>query len=605
MAVVALLVLLPLPFPAPPQEPDPDRVSAERLRASLEELCAEPRLAGQAEWTRGVDLVAETFSDRLEFRPSVYRVFLPRQTGEGLEVLDPDGRWTALDLDEPVLEADPWQSASPMVPPMHGLTAPGTAEGVVLHAGRGTEADFAALRERHGELCDGAVALVRYGGLYRGLKVANAEAAGFAGALLYTDARDDGSAKGPVLPDGPWRPDGGIQRGSVFNGDGDALTPGWAATAEAPRLDPERDHVPGRVGIPSLPISEGNARRLLGDAPLELGSRGARVRMSVEQDPSLVEIRDLFALVPGAERPEEWVVFGAHRDSWGPGAVDDGTGTVVLMELARVLADAAEAGWRPKRTLVLASWDAEEWGLVGSTEWVEEHAAEVRAHVVAYVNMDVVASGPSFSVSATPGLWAVARAAAEAEGLDAPERPGLPGGGSDHVPFVELAGVEAMGFGFHGGYGAYHSMMDTPYVVERFLDPDFAWHAKAARYAVRLATLLGDDRVPVDGRRGWMDLVLEAAAQRVATADDRDEALALLAEAVATTRALEAAGDAPATPAWKLPRAFLPPLPEGGPGPGRPLGRTALRRAEGYGAGWFPDGAAPVIAGLRALREGL
>ncbi|RMH01270.1 MAG: M28 family peptidase [Planctomycetota bacterium] len=563
MAILAAALLLTV------QAPDPSAVDPARLRADLRRLCAGERLAGGPGGGAAADLAAEVFAAAgLRVERTAFQVHAPRQTGQELLILPEEGPPVALDLHERGFAEDP--GSSEKVPPMHGLTAAGVAEGPVIHAGFGRAEDFAALREAGVELT-GAIALIRYGRIYRGLKVANAEAAGCAGALLYTDDRDDGSARGPVLPEGPWRPPDGIQRGSVFNGDGDPATPGWASLPGADRRPPAAH--PGMVGIPSLPIGSANARAVLGGAPPERGARGRRVRLRVEQDPRPVEIEDVLGWIDGSVRPDEWVLAGAHRDSWGPGAVDNGSGTVVLFETARVLGQALAQGWRPDRTLVLATWDAEEWGLMGSTEWVELRREELIGRGVAYLNLDTVASGPSFGATCTPGLAEVLRAACTAEGVSPPDSLGAPGGGSDHVPFLELAGMEVGAFGFHGASGAYHSAYDTPWLVETHLDPDFAHHAAAARLLIRLLTDLSGSGCRVDGLRGWSDRIGAAVAGLEADAEER-----LSAAAADLAVAVQEAG-ARAPHPHRLLRFFLP---SGG-------GRLLLWRSAGYGSAWFPE----------------
>ncbi len=578
-----------------PAVPDPAAVSSERLGGILRALTAQPRLAGSPEARIAADLAARVFAaSGLRVERARYLCYLPRQTGQSLEMQGPDGAWSALDLAEVPFAAEGGLGQA-QVPPMLGLCAPGVAEGALFYAGYGSAAEFAELRAQHGSACDGAIALVRYGQMYRGLKLANAQAAGFGGALLYTDALDDGAALGPVMPEGPWRPADGIQRGSVYNGDGDALTPGYAALEGAPRLAPAAAE--GLVRIPGLPVSSGNAARLMGGAERALGPLPARVRLRVTQDPALQPAEDVIGWIPGGARADEWVLLGAHRDSWGPGAVDNGGGTTVILEVARVLGEAVARGWRPQRTIALCTWDAEEWGLVGSTEWVEQHAFELRERAVAYVNLDVVASGPNFGGSCTPGLVETLRAACAAEGVEAPANLGVPGGGSDHVPFLEVAGVEVMGFGFGGGSGTYHSLHDTSWVVEKFLDPGFALHARAARLAVRVAALLADDLVPVDGVRGWAEQMVRAAESQEA-ADDAQRIARLELINAALRAQLAAAPANAAGPGWRFGRAFLPATPAGAP-----LERSLLWRSAGYGSAWFLDAAAGWANSRAALTE--
>ena len=571
--LVTALLLAAFQSPSPP---DPGAVSTERLAAGLRDLCRQPRLAGSPEAGWAAELAARTFEQAgLRVERARYRVHLPRQTGQSLVMVGRDGEREELELWESGYGADP-DSRRGQVPPMHGLTGQGRVRGRVVFAGRGTAEEFAALRARGVEL-DGTVALVRYGGLYRGLKVDNAGRAGCIGALLYTDDEDDGSAKGDPLPDGPWRPHDGIQRGSVFNGDGDPLTQGWAALPEAERAS--WDEAVGLVTIPSLPIAMGNARRLFGDAgrPEETGLLDVEVELFVEQDRRPVEIENVLGWIEGATRPDEWIIAGAHRDAWGLGAVDNGTGTNVVLEAARVLGTALASGWRPDRTLVLATWDAEEWGLVGSTEWVEQHRAELLAKGVAYLNLDVVASGPHFGATCTPGMVDALTRACSAESVEVPGRLGIPGGGSDHVPFLELAGVEVLSFGFHGGNGTYHSAYDTPYVVEKFLDPGFRHHQRACSLLLRMLTDLGHADTRVDGLDGWSVQLLQAGS-KLPLEEELGKRFQDAAQELrdAATRASD----------YESPHRFLRFfLPDGSVR----AERSTLWRSAGYASQWFPE----------------
>ena len=545
----------------------------------MDRLCTLPRLAGSPESILAADFAAEVLADAgIEVERNPYWCYLPRQTEQSLQFQVEDGEWIALDLREFGYDQDP-RSQLHQIPPMHGLTAPGRAEGRLWYAGYGTENEFEELQRNFGEEMQGGIALVRYGALYRGLKVANAEAYGFAGALLYTDRDDDGSSKGEVLPLGPWRPASGIQRGSVYNADGDPLTPGWAALEHASRILPSQAE--GLVKIPSLPVSSGNAQRLMAGAERKLGPLPSRVRLSLEQDPNLVQIQDVLGRVTGSTHPEEWIVFGAHRDAWGYGATDNGTGTTVLLETIRVVGEALSRGWRPQRTLIFATWDAEEWGLVGSTEWVEQYRAELMEHAVTYVNMDVAATGPNFSASCTPGMVEALAATCTAQGIEVPKKLGVPGGGSDHVPFLELAGVEVVAFGFHGGSGVYHSALDTPYLIETYLDPGFRHHAEAAAFAVRLVTDLSRAERVVDGRDGWLKHILRELDRLPEDSPAAERAkLKLQRAALRSALALREESDAEASPAlqpFQFHRAFLP-----------HEGRSILWRTNGYGADWFP-----------------
>ncbi|MDA0666515.1 MAG: M28 family peptidase [Planctomycetota bacterium] len=560
-----------------PAGPDPTAVSSERLGETMNRLCELPRFAGSIESLAAADFAAEVFEAAgMQVEREPYWCYLPRQTGQSLQVETTDGSWQALNLFETGFEEDE-RTLRNHVPPMHGLTFAGRAEGKIWYVGYGTENEFRELKRLHGDAFHGGIALVRYGSLYRGLKVANAEAYGFAGALLYTDRDDDGSSRGDVLPKGPWRPSSGIQRGSVYNADGDPLTPGWAAKENVSRILPEQAE--GLVRIPSLPISSANAALLMRGAERKLGPISTTARMSVEQNSNLVEIQNVLGRIVGSKRPDEWIIIGAHRDAWGFGATDNGTGSTVLLETARVIGEAMQRGWRPERTLVFATWDAEEWGLVGSTEWVEQYREELQHHAVAYLNMDVAATGPNFSASCTPGLVASLTNTCEVQAISVPKNLGVPGGGSDHVPFLELAGIEVVAFGFHGGSGVYHSAMDTPYLIEEFLDPGYLHHAQAASFAVQLVSNLAHESTAVDGRMGWLQQILRELDRLPDNTETEEIAkLRLQKEALELTLRIKEGGkDAPSSPAFRFHRSFLP-----------ESERSLLWRTAGYGADWFP-----------------
>ena len=483
------------------------------MRATLHQLCRQPRLAGSPEAQLATDYIRQEFLQAgLQVESFPYLVHAPRQTKESLAIKIAAGEWLELNLQEQGFAEDSW-SLQEARPPMHGLTKAGMATGGVVFAGFGSEQEFAQLRKKIGGELQNCIALIRYGRLYRGLKVANAEAAGCKAALLYCDPDDDGAGRGKVLPKGKWRTASSIQRGSVFNGHGDPRTPGWASLPDAPRLS--LNQVQGLVNIPSLPISWQNAEKIFAGQgrPKLPQALATKARLEIRQDSNPVTITNIVGRIPGKTHPKEWVIVGAHRDSWGPGAIDNGTGTTVLTEIARVFGAAYRAGWQPNRSLVFASWDGEEWGLVGSTEWVEQFQSELRAHAVAYINLDVVASGENFGASCTPGLASFITQTCRQQGLQAPTNLGTPGGGSDHVPFLEWAGIEVAGIGFHGSSGTYHSQMDTPYVVETFLDPDFKNHEQAARFACQLLLSLSSaDTIPRAAKE-WAQRAREGAGR--------------------------------------------------------------------------------------------
>ncbi|MEQ8767419.1 MAG: M28 family peptidase, partial [Planctomycetota bacterium] len=367
----------------------------------------------------------------------------------------------------------------------------------------------------------------------------NAARRGAIGILLYTDPIDDGYFKGDVYPRGPYRPLSGIQRGSILDltvHPGDPLTPGWPARDDAQRIQPdESDALPT---IPCVPISAEAARPLLeslagdnvpsgwqgalpfayhvGPGPTEVSMK---VAMKLEQRP----IANVVARLEGSDFPEQMIVLGGHLDSWTHGAVDNGSGSTALIEMARALGEAARQGHRPRRTIVVCLWDGEEFGIIGSTEFVEARLEDLRQNAVAYINLDAAVSGSRFGGSGTPSLKGLLRGATRSvpeplqggtiydgwSGGRGEPAVGDLGSGSDYAAFLQHAGIPAVHFGFSGPNGNYHSMYDTFEWMSRFGDPTFHYHATLAGIAgVAALRLANADLLPIDGA---------AAVRRVAT----------------------------------------------------------------------------------------
>lgn len=457
-------------------------------------------------------------------------LYLPHPTTVRLSQTTPVAR--EFELTEPPLVGTDYEH----VPLFNAYGGDGVAEAELVYVNYGLPADYAVL-DSLGVDVKGRVVLARYGRSFRGIKAREAEARGAAGLLMYSDPAADGFARGPVLPDGPQRPPRGVQRGSVLNADGDPSTPGRPSTPGAERVaEPEME---GVTRIPVLPIGYGAAEDLLRglDGPpspeewhgaLDVGYRPgpgpAAVRLEVRFErgaDAYHAAHNTIAVIPGVVWPEEWVVAGAHRDSWGPGAVDNVSGSASVVAAARAFAAAARRGYRPARTLVFATWDAEEWGILGSTEWVEANAQALQNAAVAYVNQDSPVSGDRFGASAAPEIRALVREATRAitdpetgrsvfdawleaqrersEGPVERPMPGTMGGGSDHLPFYIHLGIPATGFGFGGQGGVYHSMYDTSEWMERYGDPGYRYHAATAQLtAVLLARLANADVLPYE-----------------------------------------------------------------------------------------------------------
>jgi N-acetylated-alpha-linked acidic dipeptidase len=515
-----------------------DTPAPDRARRWLAQLAEDPHVAGTPQEKKAADYVLARFKEfGLDAEMTRYDVFLNHPRSVSLKLTAPVEM--ELKLREDAYDVDKDSSATDMFPAFHGYGASGRAEGQVVYVNYGSPADFDRLRGM-GISVEGKVALVRYGGAFRGLKVKESQDRGAAGVLIYSDPADDGYMRGDVYPDGPMRPPSAIQRGSVLflsHVPGDPSTPGTPSIAGAKRLT--RDQMTNVPKIPSLPISYGEAEKILrrlggprvpdewqGGLPFSyhVGPGSASVAMAVEMDEGLKPIYNVIARIRGEQEPEKLVVLGNHRDAWTHGAVDPNSGTAALLEMARGLGTAIKSGWSPRRTILIASWDAEEYGLVGSTEWAEEHAANLQRNAVAYLNCDVAVTGPNLAMSGVPSLRDLALGAARDVGdpkrggsvsapwearqrgdwaqrtpvdLGAKEPTFEPrlaslGSGSDYTAFLDHLGIPSVDFGFNGSYGVYHSVYDNFRWMEKYGDPEFLYHAAAARLwglmAMRLAS---------------------------------------------------------------------------------------------------------------------
>ncbi|HEV7905808.1 MAG TPA: M28 family metallopeptidase, partial [Pyrinomonadaceae bacterium] len=478
-----------------------------------------------------------------------YQVLLPYpKRPTVLELVAP--RRQRLALQEAVLPQDPSSSHANIIPLFNGYSATGDVTAPLVYVNYGLPDDYAALKKINVDV-RGKIVLARYGRSFRGVKAKVAEENGAVGLIIYSDPADDGYAQGDVYPNGPWRPETSAQRGSVlylFQYPGDPLTPGKPAIAGTPRLKQD-DPTLNIPRIPVQPISYGDARRLLeplhgavrpagfqGGLPFPYhvgGTEDVRVHLKTEMDFQIRTIWNVIGRIEGAEEKDRWVVLGNHRDAWTFGAVDPNSGTSAMLELARGFGELLKQNWRPRRTIIFGSWDGEEHGLIGSTEWVEENAAELRERAVAYLNMDSAVSGANFGASSVPTLWKLIRAAArdvrdpktgksvyqawqdrsresrpEAEltdasaGSDAPiaeARISALGSGSDYTPFLQHIGVTSLDMGFGGDYGVYHSAYDSFNWMTKFGDPDFVYHVAAAQIWGTLVLRLANSRaLPFD-----------------------------------------------------------------------------------------------------------
>jgi N-acetylated-alpha-linked acidic dipeptidase len=478
-----------------------------------------------------------------------YRVLLNQPEVVRVEAFDPGGKLLMSGPTREHVDSDPFQNDPRVSMPFNGSSGSGDVTAEVVYANYGRLEDFDLLEAQHIDL-HGKIVLCRYGSNFRGVKVFLAEQRGALGVLLYSDPQDDGFAKGPVYPKGPWRPETAVQLGSVqylFKYPGDPETPGVASTLDLPdsaRISNEKSGNQPR--IISIPISYHDAAPILqalkgqvvpqpwqGALPfryhfgLAEARAGVRVHLVSKQDYQRRIIWDVIGKVKGSLYPSEWVIEGNHRDAWIYGAVDPSSGTAAMLEAVHGVGALISQGWRPARTIVFCSWDAEEQGLIGSTEWVEQHAA-VLDHAVAYFNADVAVSGPDFSAAAVPSLKQFIRELTrsvpspqggtvysqwkargpgngEKRASNAPPvagedvRMGDLGSGSDFTPFLQHAGVPSTDVGSGGPYGVYHSVFDNFAWYTRNADPKFVYLQEMARVLGLEALRMADtDVLPYD-----------------------------------------------------------------------------------------------------------
>ena len=501
-----------------------------RARELSRALSREPHVAGTPAQVHTRDYVIDQMKAMgIETEIRGYDVWLPHATGVKVWRMGRDT--TALDLVEPAINGDAATELTPYLT-VNGSSAAGVAEGQLVFVNFGLIEDYAKL-DSLGVSVKGKVVIARYGRSFRGIKAREAEKRGAVALLIYTDPADDGFVRGDVYPDGPMRPLEGVQRGSVFNGAGDPLTPGYAAKPGAPRIKVDESELPK---IPVVPISALNAQKLMQDLRgtdipanwqggmslrYHVGPGPARAKVEVTTDEATAgtkKIWDTFGIIRGSEFPDEYVYIGGHRDGWGPGAADNVSGIVSILESAQSIADLLKKGWMPRRTIVFATWDAEEWGLVGSTEYVEDDSLKLMRGAVAYFNQDVAAQGPSLGGGGTPSLRAVLRDVLQtvpnpagmgtlydawktSSGARDTASPPMsdPGGGSDFAGFYNHLGIPIAEWGFGGPSGTYHSTYDTFAWMEKFGDPDFKYHAAAARIGATMLVRMADaDILPYD-----------------------------------------------------------------------------------------------------------
>ena len=495
----------------------------------LREFSSEAHHVGSPKGKKNADALAALFrSWNYAVEISEYQVLFPEPLTRELELLYPY-QFTA-SLTEDSLEEDPSTSViDNLLPPYNAFSIDGEVEGELVFVNYGTPADYEIL-ERYGISVAGKIAISKYGGSWRGIKPKLAGEKGAIATIIYSDPGDDGYGPGDVYPEGPFKNDSGVQRGSVMDMPtypGDVLTPGIGATADARRLP--KEEAPTITQIPVLPISYRDALPLLeamggavvpnewrGGLPItyHLGPGPARIRLKLEFDWKMVTAYNVIARLEGSQYPDEWIIRGNHHDGWNHGAADPISGLIALLSEAKAMSRLANDGFGPARTVIYAAWDAEEPGLIGSTEWAEHHAAELQEHTVAYLNTDGNGRGfvniggshvlerffneviadiddPQTGVSVKERRRAnlSINSSNENTRTEAKNRSDLRisplGSGSDYTPFLQHLGIASanIGFGGESAGGSYHTMYDTYEHYTKWIDPGLVYGEVLAQVA--------------------------------------------------------------------------------------------------------------------------
>ncbi len=516
MLSLPILLTCVLAADAPALTDATNAVADARSLATIHELLAsEPHVAGTPGDLREIERLTKAFRDMgLDVEVHQFEPFLCRPIEARLEIVGeevPEGTRRgvlSLDLRERNLLEDPATAHPDLSYGWNAYSGSADVTAGVVYANYGTREDFLRLKEL-GIDVQGKIVLARYGGNFRGYKAKFAEEAGAAGLLIFTDPADSGFTKGTTWPEGTWANDTCIQRGSLLTlpWPGDPLTPGIEATHDAKRLDP------GTLGFPTIPVqpigyaaAERIIARMKGERLVDEqwkggikqlyryeGGAALQVRLVIRQERFIGKTANVIATLKGATLPQEMVVVGCHHDAWCFGAADPLAGTMVLLESARCFADAAKRGQRPDRSLVFAAWGAEEFGIIGSTEWVESRRKELEQGAVAYINLDMASMGDRFGAGASPSMRPAIVAATKRaispfdgqpvfEAWTTPKAPaterspsfGDLGGGSDHVGFWCHAGVPSISIGAQGAPGtSYHSNYDTVAWYRRTVGEDY------------------------------------------------------------------------------------------------------------------------------------
>jgi N-acetylated-alpha-linked acidic dipeptidase len=576
--------------------PDPKRAEQE-----LRVLTSAPHLATTPEDRKTAEYVWQHYKEAgLQASIEEYKVYFGVPRSVRVDVVSPANVVMHGPTAEHIDGDDPYQDDPRIPPAFSGYSPSGDVTAEVVYANYGRPEDFETLASA-GVTVKGKIVMVRYGENFRGVKELLAQQHGAVALIVYSDPMDDGYFKGDVYPAGPYRPRTSVQRGDVhymFRYPGDPTTPGIASLPSLPasqRIDPERaESLPS---IPAVPLSYGDALPILqhlggpesprswqGALPItyHLGPGSLKVHLQVQMDYQYRTIWNVTGTIRGSEYPNDLVISGNHRDAWVFGAVDPGSGTAAQLEAVRGIGALLKTGWHPKRTIIFASWDAEEQGMIGSTEWAEQHMKELKG-AVAYFNMDVAVSGPNFAAAAVPSLkqfmrdvakgvpspqggsvydaWqqriggkAIPRAevfpdvnGSARHSSAAPSRQDVAvgdlGSGSDYSVFLEHAGVPSADMGTHGPYGVYHSAFDNFEWFTRFADPHFVYVQQMARLnGLQVLRMANADVLPFDYETYGSEIEAYVEYTKQKCAEAFPDGTAKLDEVTTAAKRLQSAG---------------------------------------------------------------
>ncbi|MDG1004877.1 MAG: transferrin receptor-like dimerization domain-containing protein [Emcibacteraceae bacterium] len=513
------------------------RINIKNMDEWMKYMTSKPHATGQPFDKEVAEFIANKFKEwGYDTKIETYNILMPTPKIRLLEMVHPV-KWTA-SLEEEAVKDDPTSDQDDRLPAYHSFSPDGDVTAEVVFVNQGLREDYEDLA-RKGVDVKGKIILAKYGGSWRGIKPKMAEEFGAIGALIYSDPKDDGYGQGDIYPKGPWKHPTGVQRGSIMDlptRPGDPLTPYVGATEGAKRIALEDVEI--FVGIPTLPISYSDAMPILealegpvapprwrGGLPItyHMGPGPAMLHLKLEFNWDIVPTFNIIAKMEGSEFPDQWVIRGNHHDAWVHGAADPISGLVVEMEEARILSEyAKETGWRPKRTIVFAAWGSEEQGLIGSVEWVEEHALELREKAVAYINTDgngagFLGAGGSHTLetffdeiahSVTDPIQEMTAAErvrsrnlmssnsltrSRAEKSSHYYLSAL-GSGSDYSGFFQHLGITSMNIGYGGEYGggSYHTNYDSYHYYTKFRDPGLHYTKALGSVTGRVATRLAN-----------------------------------------------------------------------------------------------------------------